>query len=103
MLEIWGGENVLEVGEKVFVVWSCIGVEMLECWGVGALELQDNMCGCYWRFMVVEVMEIELHSCGGTGETFLRVNPDEIRVQHDAFRAMQLEIRGMTLGTNRVL
>ena len=79
------------------------GVEMLECWGVGALELQDNMCGCYWRFIVVEVMEIELHSCGGTGETFFTVNPDDIRVQHDACRAMQLEIRGMTLGTNRVL
>jgi len=79
------------------------GVEMLECWGVGALELQDNMCGCYWKFMVVEVMEIELHSCGGTGENCFRVNPDDIRVQHDACRAMQLEIRGMTLGTNRVL
>ena len=34
---------------------------------------------------------------------FFRVNPDDIRVQHDACRAMQLEIRGMTLGTNRVM
>ena len=30
-----------------------------------------------------------------------RVHIDEIRVQHDAFRAMQIEIRGMALGTNR--
>ena len=36
-------------------------------------------------------------------KTFFRVHIDEIRVQHDAFRAMQIEIRGMELGTNRVL
>ena len=36
-------------------------------------------------------------------EKQFRVHIDEIRVQHDAFRAMQIEIRGMELGTNRVL
>ena len=29
---------------------------------------------------------------------FFRVHIDEIRVQHDEFRPMQIEIRGMKLG-----
>ena len=93
MLEIWGGKNFWEVGEKVFVVWSCIGVEMLESWGVGALELQDNMCGWSWSCIVVEVLE----------KSLFRVNHDGIRVQQHACRAMQMEIRGMPVGTHRVL
>ena len=69
------------------------GVEMLECWGVGALELQDNMCGWSWSCIVVEVLE----------KLLFRVSHDGIRVQQHACRAMQIEIRGMPVGTHRVL
>jgi hypothetical protein len=77
MLDMMHSGGVVVVLLKLWCggVWDLGGgFGVLGCWGVGRCG-DVGVLGCYWRFMVVEVMEIELHSCGSTGEFFFQGEP----------------------------